>query len=134
MRHPGEETAYLYITKAKEESEDRVIPPRRLPPVSVMRKGYFIPRFCQTCAGIMGFWCSLLLLGAEVWASPALDSSSEVTLHAGKLSVHADGIPLRQVVAEVSRLNHTSVVWLSDEGQEDPVSLEFADLPLLEGV
>jgi hypothetical protein len=35
---------------------------------------------------------------------------------------------------EVSRLNHTPIVWLSEEGQEDPVSLEFAELPLLEGV
>jgi len=100
-----------------------------------MRKDYFIPRaFCQTCAGIIGLWCSLLLLGAEVGASPAPDSPSGVTLHAGKLSVHVEGIPLRQVVTEVSRLNHTPIVWLSDEGQEDPVSLEFADLPLLEGL
>ena len=100
-----------------------------------MRKGYFIPRaFCQTCAGILGFWCSLLLLGTDVGASPALDSPRGVTLQAGKLSVHVEGIPLRQIVAEVSRLNHTPIVWLSDEGQEDPVSLEFADLPLLEGV
>jgi hypothetical protein len=43
-------------------------------------------------------------------------------------------MPLRQVVAEVSRLNHVPIVWLSGDGQEDPVSLEFADLPLLEGV
>ena len=81
----------------------------------------------------MGLWGSLLLLGAEVGASPAPDSPS-VTLHAGKLSVHVEGIPLRQVVTEVSRLNHTAIVWLSGEGQEDPVSLEFVDLPLLEGV
>ena len=100
-----------------------------------MRKGYFIPYvFCQTCSGIIGFWCSLLLLGTGVGASPALDSPSGVTLHAGKLSVHVEGTPLRQVVAEVSRLNHTPIVWLSKEGQEDPVSLEFAELPLLEGV
>ena len=100
-----------------------------------MRKDYFIPRvFYQTCTGIIGFWCSLLLLGAEVGAFPAPDSPTGVTLHAGKLSVHVEGIPLRQVVTEVSRLNHTSIVWLSGEGQEDLVFLEFADLPLLEGL
>ena len=99
-----------------------------------MRKDYFIPRtFFQTCGGIIGLWGSLLLLGAEVGASPAPDSPS-VTLYVGKLSVHVEGIPLRQVVTEVSRLNHNSIVWLSGEGQEDPVSLEFVDLPLLEGL
>jgi hypothetical protein len=55
-------------------------------------------------------------------------------LQAGKLSVHVEGIPLRQVLAEVSRLNRTPIVWLSGEGQEEPVSLEFTDLPLLEGL
>src|SRR5262249_11346610 len=34
----------------------------------------------------------------------------------------------------VSRLNQTLIVWLSDEGQENPVSLEFAGLPLLGGI
>jgi hypothetical protein len=100
-----------------------------------MRKDDFIPRlFFQTCAGIIGLWGSLLLFGAEVGASPAPDAPSGVTLQAGKLSVHVEGIPLRQVVTEVSRLNHTPIVWLSGEGREDPISLEFADLPLLEGL
>ena len=55
-------------------------------------------------------------------------------LQAGKLSVHVEETPLRKVLAEVSRLNHTPIVWLSDEGQEEPVSLEFTDLPLREGL
>jgi HEAT repeats len=124
------------MTKAKEESEGRVTSSlQEASSCSVMRKGYFIPStFYQTCARIIGFWCSLLLLRAEVGASPAPDALNGVTLQAGKLSVYVEGIPLREVMAEVSRLNHTPIVWLSEEGQEDPVSLEFAELPLLEGV
>jgi hypothetical protein len=75
-----------------------------------------------------------VLLGADVGTATAPEAASGVTLQAGKLSVHVTGLPLRQVIAEVSRLNQTPIVWLSEEGQEDPVSLEFAELPLLEGV
>jgi len=57
-----------------------------------------------------------------------------VTLQAGKLSVHVEETPLREVWAEVSRLNHTSILWLSSEAQEERVSLEFADLPLRDGL
>jgi len=103
--------------------------------IRVMQKDCCIPQaFYQICAGFIGLWCSLLLLGAEGGASAAPDAPSGVTLQAGKLSVHVEGIPLRQVVAEVSRLNHAPIIWLSGEGREDLVSLEFVDLPLLEGV
>ena len=57
-----------------------------------------------------------------------------MTLQAGKLSVHVEETPLREVLEEVSRLNHTPIIWLSSESQEERVSLEFADLPLREGL
>jgi hypothetical protein len=100
-----------------------------------MGRDYFIRYlFRQACARITGLWRSLLLLGYGVSAAAAAESPSGVILQGGKLSVHVEEKPLREVLAEVSRLNHTPIVWLSDEGQEDPVSLEFADLPVLEGL
>jgi hypothetical protein len=100
-----------------------------------MGRDYFIRYlFRQACARITGLWRSLLLLGYGVSAAAAAESPSGVILQGGKLSVHVEEKPLREVLAEVSRLNHTPIVWLSAEGQEDPVSLEFADLPVLEGL
>jgi hypothetical protein len=43
-------------------------------------------------------------------------------------------MPLRQVMAEISRLNNARIVWLSGEGQEEQVSVQFTDLPLVEGL
>ncbi len=77
---------------------------------------------------------SVFLLGSG-WATAAVsEPPSGVTLHEGRLSVRVVNRPLWQVLAEVSRLSHAEVVWLSQEGQEAPVSVEFADLPLLEGL
>jgi hypothetical protein len=43
-------------------------------------------------------------------------------------------MPLREALAEISRLSQTKIVWLSSEGQEELVSVEFAGLSLLEGL
>ena len=122
--------------KKNTEADDRCIPPFwRLTSLQITRKGSFIRcAFCQACARIIGLWCSLLLFGYGVSVAAALESPSGVTLQAGKLSVHVEETPLREVLEEVSRLNHTPIVWLSGEGQEEPISLEFVDLPLREGL
>jgi len=121
--------------KENTEADDRCIPPRwRSTALQVRRKGSFIRcTFRQTCTWITGLWCSLLVLGYGVSAS-ALESPSGVTLQAGKLSVHVGETPLREVLEELSRLNHTPIIWLSSESQWERVSLEFADLPLREGL
>ena len=76
----------------------------------------------------------ILLCGNILVAAAASNPLDAVALHDGKLSVHLTGTPLREALAEVSRLSHTEIVWLSSEGQEEAVSVEFADLPLLEGL
>ena len=76
----------------------------------------------------------LLLSGIILVAVAAPNPPHVITLHEGKLSVHVTGIPLREVLAEVSRLSHTNVVWLSSEGQEELVSVEFTGLSLLQGL
>jgi len=121
--------------KENTEADERCsLPLRSLTSLRVRRKRSFIHcAFYQTCAWITGLWCSLLVLGYGGSAA-ALESPSEVMLQAGKLTVHVEATPLREVLAEVSRLNHTSIVWLSSESQEEPLSLEFADLPLREGL
>src|SRR5262245_42865592 len=76
----------------------------------------------------------LLLSGSILVAAAASNPPRLISLHEGKLSVHVTELPLREVLAEVSRLGHTEIVWLSSEGQEELVSVEFADLSLLEGL
>ena len=76
----------------------------------------------------------LLLIGSILVAAAAPNPPHVITLHEGKLSVHVTGMPLREVLAEVSRLSHTNVVWLSSEGQEELVSVEFTGLSLLQGL
>ena len=76
----------------------------------------------------------LLLSGSVLVAAAASNPPPVISLHEGKLSVHVTGMPLREVLAEVSRLSHTDIAWLSREGQEELVSVEFAGLPLLEGL
>jgi len=76
----------------------------------------------------------LLLSGSILVAAAASDPPRVISLHEGKLSVHVTGMPLREVLAEVSRLSHTDIVWLNSEGQEELVSVEFAGLSLLQGL
>ena len=76
----------------------------------------------------------LLLIGSILVAAAAPNPPHVITLHEGKLSVHVTGMPLREVLAEVSRLSHTELVWLSSEGQEELVSVEFTGLSLLQGL
>lgn len=76
----------------------------------------------------------LLLSGSVLVAAAASNPPPGIRLHEGKLSVHVTGMPLREVLTAVSRLSHTELVWLSSDGQEEVVSVEFAGLPLLEGL
>ena len=76
----------------------------------------------------------LLLIGSILVAGAAFNPPRVISLHEGKLSVHVTGMPLREVLAEVSRLSHTDIVWLNSEGQEELVSVEFAGLSLLQGL
>jgi hypothetical protein len=43
-------------------------------------------------------------------------------------------MPLLEALAEVSRLSHIDIVWLSSEGQEELVTVEFTGLSLPEGL
>jgi len=76
----------------------------------------------------------LLLSGSILVAAAASDPPRVISLHEGKLSVHVTEMPLREALAEISRLSQTKIVWLSSEGQEELVSVEFAGLSLLEGL
>jgi hypothetical protein len=78
-------------------------------------------------------WWSLLL-GEVVASAAALEVTSQITLQEGKLSVYTAGMPLQQVLEEVSQLSHTQLVWLTTEGREELISAEFADLPVAEGI
>src|SRR3954466_13641642 len=82
-----------------------------------------------TTLGWSGF-----LLGTVLATAAVAEPSRGVALHDGKLSVHMVSTPLRQVLAEVSRLSLADVVWLSPEGQDERISVEFTDLPLVEGL
>lgn len=76
----------------------------------------------------------LLLIGSMLVAVAAPNPPHVISLHEGKLSVHVTGMPLREALAEVSRLSHTDIVWLNSEGQEELVTVEFTSLSLLEGL
>ena len=56
-----------------------------------------------------------------------------VTLHDGKLTARLSAVPLRRVMAEVSRLSGAQVLWLRGV-REEPVSVEFTALPLTEAL
>ena len=91
--------------------------------------------FCRPSSWMPTLGLGLLLIGdllpafAVTGATPIL-----ITLHEGKLSAQVADTPLWQVLAEVGRLSNTQVLWLNDEGKERQVSVEFADLPLAEGL
>jgi len=74
------------------------------------------------------------LVGSILVAGAAFNPPRVISLHEGKLSVHVTEMPLREALAEISRLSQTKIVWLSSEGQEELVSVEFAGLSLLEGL
>ena len=76
----------------------------------------------------------LLLIGSMLVAVAAPNPPHVITLHEGKLSVHVTGMPLREALAEVSRLSHIDIVWLNNEGQEELISVEFTGLSLLKGL
>jgi hypothetical protein len=54
-------------------------------------------------------------------------------LHDGALTARVTATPLREVMAEVSRLSGAQVVWLTDSGERH-ASADFTALPFDEGL
>jgi hypothetical protein len=76
---------------------------------------------------------SLTLEIMPVYAAP-IPFAGTMTIHNEQLSLRVAGTPLRQVMEELSRLSGTQVLWLNDIAREEPVSVEFNDLLLSEGL
>src|SRR5262245_61417939 len=91
-------------------------------------------RYLSRSLGGFSTLSGLLLIGSILVAGAAFNPPRVISLHEGKLSVHVTEMPLREALAEISRLSQTKIVWLSSEGQEELVSVEFVDLSLLEGL
>lgn len=94
-----------------------------------LRERLYMPYSLSVFFGVAAL-CLLFMQDALAAAA----ATAPITLREGRLSVHVAGTPLRQVMAEISRLNNTRIVWLSGEGQEEQVSVQFTDLPLIEGL
>ncbi len=87
---------------------------------------------------LRGILMSLIMGSAPVSTVYAVNAvtrnfSGKITLQDGQLAAHIEGIPLRQVMAEVSRLSGAQVRWLSPDGEE-LVSAKFTALPLAEAL
>ncbi|MGH9960355.1 MAG: hypothetical protein ACREBC_25070 [Pyrinomonadaceae bacterium] len=87
-----------------------------------------------------GFWLpGILVLGslsvcAAYAAGPAAVSfPGKITLQDGKMTARIVAAPLRRVIEEVSKLSGAQARWLSLDGEE-PVSVEFTDLPFSEAL
>ena len=104
------------------------------------RERLYTPYWSSVFFGVAALWFCLFFMGdllaaaAATGPSPRGSVPAPITLREGKLSVHVAGTPLRQVMAEISRLNNARIVWFSGEGQEEQVSVQFTDLPLVEGL
>jgi hypothetical protein len=67
-------------------------------------------------------------------AGPAAVSfPGKITLQDGKMTARIVAAPLRRVIEEVSKLSGAQIRWLS-QGGEEPVSVEFTDLPFSEAL
>jgi hypothetical protein len=79
----------------------------------------------------------LALDSSPVFAGGAPDTAKtrpfKMTLKDGKLTAQIRTAPLGKVIEEISRLTGAEIRWLSQE-QDDPVSVEFTDLPLDEAL
>jgi hypothetical protein len=85
-----------------------------------------------------GILVSLVLGSLPVCAAYAADPAAvsfpgKITLQDGKMTARIVAAPLRRVIEEVSKLSRTQVRWLSLDGEE-PVSVEFTDLPFSEAL
>jgi hypothetical protein len=96
-----------------------------------VRERLYTPHSFSVFFGVAALWFCLLFMQDALAAAAA---TAPITLREGRLSVHVAGTPLRQVMEEISRLNNTRIVWLSGDGQEEQVSVQFTDLPLIEGL
>jgi hypothetical protein len=94
--------------------------------------------------GICGRWVRVVLLGCALWGAPvptpqALGATTrkipgQMTFHDGQLTARIATAPLRQVMAEVSRLSGVQVRWMDAAVGEQAVSVECRDLALAEAV
>ncbi|MGH8538731.1 MAG: hypothetical protein ACREXM_20405, partial [Gammaproteobacteria bacterium] len=57
----------------------------------------------------------------------------KITLQDGKMTARIVAAPLRRVIEEVNKLSGVKARWLSLDGEE-PVSVEFTDLPFSEAL
>lgn len=78
-----------------------------------------------------------LVLGVPVSAAAtgpvANHFAGKITLQDGKMTAQIVAAPLRRVIEEVSKLSRARVRWLGLDGEE-PVSVEFTDLPFSEAL
>src|SRR5262245_51753898 len=89
----------------------------------------------------LGHWLCGVFVGLTVTSAPvgaAPDSvtgnfPAKIVLQDGKLTTRVMGMPLRQVMEEVSRVSGAQIRWLSVVGEET-VSVEFSALPFSEAL
>ena len=76
---------------------------------------------------------SLSVCAAYAAAPADVSFPGKITLQDGKMTARIVAAPLRRVIEEVSRLSGAQARWPSRDGEE-PVSVEFTDLPLSEAL
>ena len=91
-----------------------------------------------------GRWLHGALIGLALWSAPTHtsyargatpgDFPGKITLQDGSLTARIATVPLRQVMEEISRLSGAQVRWLSQQGEGEPVSVEFTALPFSEAM
>lgn len=95
------------------------------------------PSWVPGCS-LLGVLVSLALGGpwgaANALGSAPLSTPGGITLRDGRLTAHLHGVPLRQVMADVSRRGAVQVRWLDAGVGEQEVSAAFTDLPLPEAL
>jgi hypothetical protein len=87
---------------------------------------------------LYGIRVSLVLGNLSVCAAyaagpAAVSFPGKITLQDGKMTARIVAAPLRRVIEEVSKLSGAQARWLSLDGEE-PVSVEFTDLPFSEAL
>lgn len=76
---------------------------------------------------------SLSLRAAHAAGPADVSFPGKISLQDGKMTARIVAAPLRRVIEEVSRLSGAQARWLSLDGEE-PVSVEFTDLPFSEAL
>ncbi len=105
-----------------------------------MKRLTSIPQRFSRTSGLWlpGILVSLVLGSLPVCAAYAAGPADvrfpgKITLQDGKMTAWIVGAPLRRVLEEVSKLSGARARWLSLDGEE-PVSVEFTDLPFSEAL